>query len=118
MSFLIFLTILGSFEIISNLFHLAKGSKEKIAQSAKRQHGEIPKNLTDKHYITKAWIMLIFGILFVLLVLINQYYLTYTILGLFGFYGIIQIIIYKGYWKTIPSAIVYNLPLVTYLLIK
>ncbi len=115
-AFFIFLFIFGSFEIISNLFHLTRGSKAKIAQSAKRQHGEIPKELSDGHFVVKAYAMLGIGIIFIMAALIPQsYIITLAALGLLGFYGIIQALVYRKHWAVIPSAIVYNTPLLLFI---
>lgn len=113
--FLIFLFILGSVEVILNIYHLTRGSRQAAVKSAKKQHGEIPKNLPEGHYIVKAYIMIGFGMAFIAGVLMSQVpIITFIILGLFGAYGIIQVIVYKAYWATIPSAIVYNVPLVLF----
>ena len=52
--FVYFFIILGVFEVISNAYHLTRGSKERIGNSAKKQHGELPKNLSAEHYVAKA----------------------------------------------------------------
>ena len=51
--FTFLLLLLGFFEIISNLIHLAKKSKEEISKSAKRQHQEIPLMLANNHFFEK-----------------------------------------------------------------
>jgi len=49
----IYLTILlayGIWGIGSNLYHFSKGSKIQIGQSAKKQNGEIPRDLDIKQF--------------------------------------------------------------------
>ena len=108
--------ILGLFEIVSNLFHLLKGTKEKIGMSAKRQHQELPLDIDYKHFYIKTWIMFIFGVL-----LTASGLLAYTtgkneflvpVLVLFAFYGLAQAVYYRQTYKVWTSAIVYLLPLI------
>lgn len=121
--FTVFFCLIGIFEIISNLFHLSKGSVEKIGLSAKKQHGEIPDNLPLKHYFIKAVIMLILGIIYTIigsLLIINNNYLTsitVSALSLLGIYGFIQALIYRRPIKVWISAIAYNIPLVIHILL-
>lgn len=116
--FVLILLIFGDIEVITNLFHLTRGAKNKIAQSAKKQHGELPKNLSDGHYIIKAGIMLSFGLIFIVIGFIPfSYTMIRNTLVLFSVYGIIQAIVYRGYWATLSSAIVYSMPYLLFMLL-
>lgn len=107
--------LLGVFEIASNLFHLLRGSKEKIGLSAKRQHQELPLDLDYRHFFVKAWIMFIFGLLFTASGLLayttakNEF--LFPALVLFAVYGLAQAFYYRRTYKVWTSAIVYLLPL-------
>lgn len=116
-----FILAYGIFEIISNIFHLLKGSVEKIGQSAKKQHQELPLNISDKHFFVKAIIMFIFGLLFLiagLFFLLNidpHFFFGIAIFVLHGVYGLVQAIIYRKYFNVWPAAVVYNIPLILFL---
>ncbi len=118
--FMSFISILGIFEIISNIFHLSKGSIDKIGQSAKRQHQELPLNIKDIHFFIKAIIMLIFGIMFLIIGIIyfsskeHNSFFSIFLLGLFGLYGILQAVLYRKTLNVWLSAIVYNIPILVY----
>src|SRR6266542_852764 len=56
--------LLGSLELISNAYHLTRGSTAEISKSAKKQHQELPMDLSDRHYLLKVIAMLFFGITF------------------------------------------------------
>ncbi len=107
--------VLGLFEIASNLFHLLRGTREKIGLSAKRQHQELPLDLSYHHFYWKAWIMFVFGLLFTASGL--HVYTTekpgflFPVLFLFGIYGLAQAFYYRRTYKVWTSAIVYLLPL-------
>jgi hypothetical protein len=106
---------LGLFEIVSNLFHLLKGNKEKIGMSAKRQHQELPLDIDYKHFYWKAWIMFGFGLLLTASGLVaytntNTCFLFLS-LALFAIYGLAQAFYYRRTYKVWTSAIVYLLPL-------
>lgn len=107
--------LLGLFEIVSNLFHLLKGTKGKIGLSAKRQHQELPLDLNHQHFYWKAWIMFCFGLLLSASGLVaytstNTSFLFLT-LALFAIYGLAQAFYYRRTYKVWTSAIVYLLPL-------
>jgi hypothetical protein len=83
MNMTVYITILlayGIWGIGSNLYHFLKGSKIAIGESAKRQHGEIPRNLDVLQYYRKAILMFITGILFTLSSM--TYFLYDTKIGL------------------------------------
>ena len=116
-----FILLLGIFQTISNLIHLSKGSKSLIGESAKRQHQELPLDLDNIHFYYKAWIMFLFGLIFLSSGLIT-YFSQNTIilliaLILFGLYGIIQIIIYKRPVKVWISGVLHTMPIIVYLVI-
>lgn len=118
-----FILILGIFEIISNIFHLSKGSIDKIGQSAKRQHQELPLNIKDIHFFIKAIIMLIFGLMFLITGIL--YFLNIDqniVFGMltfisFGLYGLLQAILYSKTLNVWLSVVVYNIPLLLYYII-
>jgi hypothetical protein len=121
--FIYFVSAYGIFEIVSNTIHLSKGSISAIGQSARRQHQELPLNINDVHFFTKAIIMLIFGLMFSAAAIL--YFLqidAYCILGLLTFslhgaYGLIQAVIYRKFLNVWPAAVVYNIPLIAFLLL-
>ncbi len=106
--------ILGLFEIASNLFHLLKGSKEKIGLSSKGQHQELPLDLNYQHFYWKAWIMFGFGLLLTASGLVaynaTNTWVLFLTLALFASYGLAQAFIYRRTYKVWTSAIVYLLP--------
>lgn len=118
------LLIFGIIEIISNLFHISKGNVSLIAQSAKKQHQEIPLNSHDVHFFFKTIIMLIVGILFMassILFLIKSNIgeiFTFVNAIILSLYGLIQLVIYYKTWKVWPSFLVYSIPLITYIFIS
>jgi hypothetical protein len=118
--FMYFILAYGIFEIVSNIFHLSKGSVEKIGQSAKRQHQELPLYINDIHFFVKAIIMFAFGILFItvwLFYILNidpEIHFGLIIFILHGGYGLIQAIIYRKYFNVWPAAVVYNIPLILF----
>jgi hypothetical protein len=122
--YMIILLGYGIFEIASNLFHLLKGSRTKIAASAKKQHREIPPDLEIQQYYYKAILMFITGILFTLSSL--TYFLYDTNIGL-GFtlvnsiihsvYGFIQLIMYYRFYRVWGAFVVYSIPLILYFII-
>ena len=115
--------IIGIFEIISNIYHLSKGSIKKIGLSAKRQHQELPLEINNFHFFLKTIIMFIFGIIFVFtgvfLILNIHFSIIFGVisLGLLGFYGLLQALIYRKPVKIWLSFIVYNIPIIIYLII-
>jgi hypothetical protein len=117
-----FLVMFGTFEVISNIYHLTRGSMSDIADSAKRQHGELPKHLSDRHFAIKAAIMFFLGLLFLssgLYMYIIQGFIPWIAvfpLVILCLYGLVQAFIYRKYWSALASGIVYSLPLILYLI--
>jgi hypothetical protein len=115
--------IFGILEILSNLYHLSGRTTKEVSRRARLQHGELPKNLPDNHFVWKAWIMFVFGCAFFtagLLINTKSELIGITSLvvaALFGFYGIVQAIVYYRHWTVYTSAIVYNLPLALLLIL-
>ena len=122
--FIYFILALGVFEIVSNIFHLSKGPIDKIGQSAKRQHQEISLELTDIHFFVKVIIMLLFGILFsvagILFLENNEMGLAllFVSVAAFSVYGFLQAFYYRKPVSVWQSLIVYNIPLIVYLILK
>lgn len=118
-TFIYVVLLLGLFEIVSNLFHLLRGGKEKIGLSAKRQHQELPLDLGYQHFFIKAWIMFIFGLLFtasgLLAYTTANHEFLYPPLVLFAIYGLAQAFYYRRTYKVWTSAILYLLPLLSLL---
>jgi hypothetical protein len=119
--FVYFFIILGAFEVISNAYHLTRGSKERIGNSAKKQHGELPKNLSAEHYVAKAIVMLLFGVAFLtvgVLILLNGQFLygpaMATMIALI-LYSFIQAGMYSKTWSVWTAILVHSLPLIVYL---
>jgi len=115
-TFIYFIIALGLFEIVSNLFHLLRGSKESIGLSAKKQHQELSLDLGYIHFYVKAIIMFVFGLLFTasgfMALLENNYLFLELVLGLFALYGIIQAFFYTRPYKVWMSLVVYILPII------
>lgn len=115
MTQLIYIVIfLGLFEIVSNLIHLQKGTRELIGLSAKKQHQELPNDLSYHHFFWKALIMFFFGLLltasgFVAYTTENYWFLFVTT-AMFAKYGLAQAFYYRRTYKVWTSAIVYLLP--------
>ena len=123
--YIIILLVYGIFEIGSNLFHLSKGTKIKIAESAKKQHQEIPPDLTTGQYYYKAILMFIIGILFTLSSLTYFFYdtkigLEFTLINsiIHGVYGLIQLIVYYRFIRVWGAFVVYSIPLILYFVIS
>lgn len=122
---IIVLLVFGIFEILSNLYHLTKGSKIKIGESAKKQHQELPLDTGAHHFYYKAILSFIIGILFLSSSLL--YFLYDRNIGMFftfinsiimSFYGFIQLIIYYRTIKVWTSFVVYSIPLIIYFIIR
>jgi hypothetical protein len=119
--FVYFFIILGAFEVISNTYHLTRGSKERIGNSAKKQHGELPKNLSTEHYVAKAIVMLILGVAFLalgVLMLLKGKFLygpaLATMIALI-LYSLIQAVMYRKTWSVWTAVLVHSLPLMVYI---
>lgn len=98
----------GVTEIITNLSYLIKGNG---LDFARKQHGELPPNTSNKKIKLKVICMLFFGIIFFITSLtsyILHKYIPIMILIpsiLFSIYGIIEALYYR-YWKTFGFAFV------------
>jgi hypothetical protein len=122
--YIIILLAYGIWGIGSNLYHFSKGSKIKIGESAKKQHGEIPRDLDIQQYYYKAILMFITGILFTLSSLIYFFYdakigLAFTLVNsiIHSIYGFIQLIIFYRYYRVWGAFVVYSIPLILYIII-
>jgi sterol desaturase/sphingolipid hydroxylase (fatty acid hydroxylase superfamily) len=120
--FVYFFIILGAFEVISNTYHLTRGSKERIGHTAKKQHQELPNNLSAEHYVAKAIVMLIFGVVFlalgVLTLLSGQflYWPALTTMIALILYSLIQAVMYRKTWSVWTAVLAHSLPLIVYIL--
>jgi hypothetical protein len=116
----------GIWGVTSNLVHFSKGSKIKIGESARRQHREIPPDLSPETFYYKVILMFITGILFTLSSL--TYFLYDTKIGIgFAFinsiihcvYGLIQLIVYhKRTYRVWGAFVVYSIPLILYFIVS
>ena len=113
-----FFVAFGMFEIISNLKFLSLKNGMNLAR---KQHQEIPKEVTKKQLKTKVMLMFIFGLLFFLIGM-SSYILrnvneTYYLLALilFAMYAVGEALYYK-YWKTFGFSTVSILFLLGFLL--
>jgi hypothetical protein len=118
-TFIIFMLIFGILEIISNLFHLSKGAIEKIGESAKKQHQELPLDIDSKHFFYKALMMFVLGLLFLVSGLLFFLYnvkigILFTIINcaIMSLYGLVQAIIYRRCIKVWTALVVYSAPLI------
>lgn len=122
--FLYFVLALGFFEVVSNLYHLSKGSISKIGESAKKQHREISTELSSKHFFVKVILMFSFGLfqitasLAYLFNLESGWFLLFYACITFGSYGILQALFYRKPYSVWSSAFVYNIPVIVLLLLK
>lgn len=100
------LLAMGTIEIITNTHHLLKKNG---LQSARKQHGELPPNRSDKQIKTKVICMLSFGVIFFVISLLSYILHTYlqsvifVSLILFAIYGITEALYYR-FWKTFGFA--------------
>lgn len=124
-TFIIIMLLFGLFETVSNLFHLSKGSKAGIGESARRQHRELPLDADTRHFYYKALLMLAIGILFLLSSLLflsgNRpagECFTFINTLIMSLYGLVQLIVYHRTFKVWTSFIVYSLPLTAFLLLQ
>ncbi len=103
-----FLLALGTIEIITNASYLIKSDGLALAR---KQHGELPPNLSNKKIKRKVICMFSFGIAFFIVSLFT-YVLRKYLPGiifvttlLFSLYGITEALYYR-YWKTFGFAFV------------
>ncbi len=119
--YLVFL--LGAFEVVSNTYHLSKGSIAEAGRSAKRQHQELPPDIRDVHFFVKAIIMLGFGLLFLvssILFVANadpRHAVGSIAFVLFACYGVAQAVVYRKAFNVWPASLVYAVPLVLSLIV-
>jgi len=98
----------GVIEIITNLTYL---TKENGLDLARKQHGELPGNISNKNIKVKVLCMLSFGIAFfvssLLCYILHKYLhnIIFMTSVLFLLYGIIEALYYR-YWKTFGFAFV------------
>lgn len=125
MKYLMYILLaLGVFEIVSNAWHLTRGSVGRIGQSAKRQHQEIPLSLPDVHFFIKAIVMFVFGLL--LLAAAGGFlfrecgggFFAMAVILSFAAYGLLQAIIYRRTPSAWMSAVVYALPAAMYFVLS
>ena len=113
-----FLLALGSFEIIANLTHLFRKDGLK---TARKQHGELPRNVSEDKLKLKVICMLTAGIAFFAVSLssyiLHRYTATTILMAavLFCAYGITEALYYR-HWKTSGFAIVTLLILISAIL--
>jgi len=122
--YMILLLAYGIWGTGSNLYHFSKGSRIKIAESARKQHREIPPDLDIQQYYYKAILMFITGILFSLSSLIYFLYdarigLEFTLVSsiIHCVYGFIQLAVYYRFWRVYGAFLVYSIPLILYLIV-
>lgn len=120
--YMIILLAYGIGGISSNLYHFSKGSKTRIGESAKKQHGEIPRDLPIQQYYNKAILMFILGVLFTLSSLTFFFYdarigLVFTLVNsiIHSTYGFIQLTVYYRYYRVWGAFVVYSIPLIFYI---
>ncbi|MBL4936441.1 hypothetical protein JK636_11785 [Clostridium sp. YIM B02515] len=108
----------GMFEIISNLIFLSLKNGMNLAR---KQHQEIPKEVTKKQLKTKVMLMFILGLLFFLIGIasfilrnVNETYFLLALI-LFATYAVGEALYYK-YWKTLGFSAVSILFLLGFLL--
>lgn len=122
--FLYFLLALGFFEVVSNLYHLSKGSIIKVGESAKKQHREISTDLGAVHFFVKALLMFglgVFQLIASITLLCNLEIgmsLVFAACVSFSVYGILQALYYRKPYSIWSSAFVYNIPVIALLLLK
>lgn len=120
----IFILVIGVIEIVSNLYHISKGSIEAIGLSAKRQHQEIPSTYANVNFFIKAIIMFALGITFTIGSIIALYNdeKSVLIIGIcslvLSLYGVIQAIIYRRCISVWGAMFAYSIPLIIFLLVK
>ncbi len=102
------LLALGATEIITNLIYIIR---ENGIELARKQHGELPGNLSNKKIKIKVICMLLSGIALFSAALLSYILHSYLhdlimiALMLFALYAIVEALYYR-YWKTIGFALV------------
>lgn len=103
-----FFLALGMFEIITNLTYLIKRGGMNLAR---KQHGELPKDISKNKIKLKVCCMLTYGMIFFIggiIAFVNRSVnntMHTVILILFSMYAMGEAVYYK-YWKTISFAFV------------
>ncbi len=103
-----FFVALGSMEVLSNLFFLLKDDGIRLAR---KQHQEVPPDISIKQMRLKVLMMFSFGIVFLVIGLYSYISRSFPLsvylmsLGIFSIYAISEAFYYK-YWKTIGFAII------------
>ncbi|WP_029468269.1 hypothetical protein AB9D59_10985 [Blautia producta] len=111
-----FFVAFGFMELCCNLRYLIK---ENGLQDARKQHKELPANISDQKVKIKTFLMLMWGVLFLIVGLLS--YISHQSLHsifiicifFFAFYACIEAIYYK-YRNTIGFAIISIILLVVY----
>lgn len=113
---------LGLLESLWNAYHLTRGSLAEISRSARRQHGEMPADVDDRHYFIKAVLMLAFGVAFlgvaasILLTGEFQPLPAVLVMAALSLYGLVQAVVYRRPWRVWTAVLVYSLPLIVFAL--
>jgi hypothetical protein len=114
LTFAVFLAAFGLVQTGANIYHLTRGSKAKIALSSMSMHGELPRDLPDGQYVAKAWIMLGFGLSFLLATFLpGTHAVSFCVLAALWLHAILQALRHQTFATTV-AAIVYGLPFVLY----
>lgn len=97
-----FFVAFGSMQTIANLTYLLKKNGLELA---KKQHKELPDNITNKQIKTKTICMFLFGILFLATGLFSYFIHAYNkysfiaVLGIYMLYALVEFIYYR-FWRT------------------
>lgn len=103
-----FFVAFGAMEVITNLTFLVKSNG---AQMARKQHQEIPRDISDNQLKVKVLFMLSFGVLFLCIGSYSYFARMFSLqtylvsLGLLSIYAILEAFYYK-YWKTLGFALI------------
>lgn len=115
-----FLLAFGTTEVITNIIHLTKKNGLDLAR---KQHGELPKNISSNNIKLKVICMLLSGLVFFVVSLSTYIFHKYTsnaiIMAsiLFSIYGVIEGLYYR-YWKTFGFAFVTILLMICSILLR
>lgn len=110
--------LLGTIQVLANLVYL---SMKNGLSYARKQHQELPQNLSDHQIKTKVVCMLVFGALFLLTgilssILLKTEILFLIVLILFAIYALIEAIYYR-YWRTYGFMVVSFILLILFLVL-
>ncbi|MCX7711113.1 MAG: hypothetical protein N2484_14845 [Clostridia bacterium] len=114
-----FILVFGSLQTIANLTYLLRKNGLTLAR---KQHQELPADVSDKKMKLKVTLMLVFGIAFFFVGLVS--YIFHDFLGnamlmaliLFAVYETIEAAFYR-YWKTTGAALVSFVMLALFLIV-